>query len=135
AQARARRRPSLLSNATALRKANRDRRCRSPAGARPSPGTRRVFMSTTCLITGATGLVGSHLAEACAARGLGVRALVRPGSNASLLERVGAEVVRGDLADDASLRRAVEGADYVFHCAAKVGDWGPVEEYRKVNVH
>jgi nucleoside-diphosphate-sugar epimerase len=28
----------------------------------------------------------------------------------------------------------VDGADCVFHCAARVGDWGPVEEYRTVNV-
>ena len=28
----------------------------------------------------------------------------------------------------------MEGIDAVVHCAAKVGDWGPVEEYRKVNV-
>src|SRR5258708_551355 len=90
-------------------------------------------MSATCLITGATGLVGSHLAEACATRGLGVRALVRPGTDAVLLDGL-AEVVRGDLGDADSLRRAVDGADYVFHCAAKVGDWGPVEEYRRINV-
>jgi len=91
-------------------------------------------MSSTCLITGATGLVGSHLAEACAARGLGVRALVRPATDAALLGPTGAEVVRGDLGDADSLRRAVRGADYVFHCAAKVGDWGPVEDYRVINV-
>src|SRR5262249_4697177 len=52
----------------------------------------------------------------------------------SLLEPLGAELVRGDLADADSLRRAVAGADYIFHCAAKVGDWGPVEDYRVVNV-
>jgi nucleoside-diphosphate-sugar epimerase len=92
-------------------------------------------MSVTCMITGATGLVGSHLTEASLARGLKVRALVRPASDASELEARGAEIARGDLADADSLRRAVEGADYVFHCAARVGDWGPVEEYRKINVH
>src|SRR5204862_7652590 len=90
-------------------------------------------MSATCLITGATGLVGSHLAEACAARGLGVRALVRPGTDASLLDNLG-EVVRGDLGDTDSLRRAVEGIDYVFHCAAKVGGRCPVDEYGRADV-
>jgi nucleoside-diphosphate-sugar epimerase len=89
---------------------------------------------TTCLITGATGFVGSHLAEACAARGLSVRALARPGSDAALLERIGATVCRGDLADAASVPAALEGVEVVFHTAAKVGDWGPVEEYRTVNV-
>jgi nucleoside-diphosphate-sugar epimerase len=91
-------------------------------------------MSTTCLITGATGFVGSHLAEACQARGLTVRALVRPGSDAAFLERLGALIVRGDLTDAAAVRQAVEGADLILHCAAKVGDSGPVEEYRAVNV-
>src|SRR5207302_2849511 len=33
-----------------------------------------------------------------------------------------------------AIGRAVEGADYVVHCAAKVGDWGPVADYRAVNV-
>jgi nucleoside-diphosphate-sugar epimerase len=91
-------------------------------------------MAHTCLITGATGCVGSHLAEACAARGWGVRALARPGSDTALLERLGAAVVPGDITDGAAARTALEGADVVFHCAAKVGDWGPVEDYRAVNV-
>jgi nucleoside-diphosphate-sugar epimerase len=89
---------------------------------------------TTCLITGATGFVGSHLVEACASRGWTVRALVRAGSDVALLERIGATVVRGDMTDGEALRNALEGVDVVFHCAAKVGDWGPVEDFRAINV-
>jgi nucleoside-diphosphate-sugar epimerase len=91
-------------------------------------------MSSICFITGATGFVGGHLAEACKERGLAVRALARPGSDTALLERLGAEIRRGDLTDAQAVRAAVDGADLVFHCAAKVGDWGPVEDYRAVNV-
>ena len=91
-------------------------------------------MSITCLITGATGCVGGRLAEACRARGLNVRGLARPNSDASVLEACGATVVRGDLADAAAVRDALQGVTVVFHCAAKVGDWGPVEDYRAVNV-
>jgi nucleoside-diphosphate-sugar epimerase len=91
-------------------------------------------MPTTCLITGATGFLGGHLAEACAARGLAVRGLCRPGSDASLLERAGILVVRGDLEDPASLPAALDGVDVVFHCAARVGDWGPADDYRRINV-
>ncbi len=91
-------------------------------------------MPSTCLITGATGFVGGHLAEAARARGLAVRTLARPGSDSALLERLGAEVVRGDLTDAGAVGKAAEGVDLVFHCAAKVGDRGPIEEYRAVNV-
>ena len=89
---------------------------------------------TPCLITGATGFVGSHLAEACLERGLTVRALARPGADTRLLEAKGALVCRGDLVDPGSLPAALEGVGVVFHCAARVGDWGPPEEYRAVNV-
>jgi nucleoside-diphosphate-sugar epimerase len=89
-------------------------------------------MAATYLITGATGLVGGHLAEACVTRGP-TRALVRPGADAGSLPS-GVEVVPGDLTDSDSLRRAVSGVEVIFHCAAKVGDWGPVEDYRAVNV-
>jgi nucleoside-diphosphate-sugar epimerase len=91
-------------------------------------------MSAACLITGATGFVGSWLAEACVSHGFTVRGLARPSADVSLLEACGAAVARGDLTDAASVRAALEGADVVFHCAAKVGDWGTVEEYRAVNV-
>lgn len=86
------------------------------------------------LITGATGLVGSHLAEACVERGYSVVTLARPTSDTRLLEKLGVRIIRGDLADAPALEQAVAGADVVVHCAAKVGDWGPVEEYRRVNV-
>jgi nucleoside-diphosphate-sugar epimerase len=93
---------------------------------------------TSCLITGATGFVGGHMAEACVRRGFGVRALVRPGSDTSLLEKGNVTLVRGDLADaqtnSAVLSEALSGVEVVFHCAARVGDWGPVEDYRAVNV-
>jgi nucleoside-diphosphate-sugar epimerase len=91
-------------------------------------------MASVCLITGATGFVGSHLAEACAARGIPVRTVARPGSDTALLERLGADIRRGDLTDADLVCQAADGVDLVFHCAAKVGDWGPVEEYRAVNV-
>jgi nucleoside-diphosphate-sugar epimerase len=96
--------------------------------------TARRFSLTTCLITGASGFLGGHLAEACAAKGWEVRALVRAASDTSALTHPGITLVRGDLADPASLPAALEGVEVVFHTAAKVGDWGPAESYRAVNV-
>ncbi len=87
------------------------------------------------LVTGATGLVGSHVAEQARQRGIRVRALCRPGSDTSLLRDWGVEIVAGDLDDAASLQQACAGAKVIVHCAAKVGDWGPTDEYRQINVH
>ncbi|NBR04327.1 MAG: NAD-dependent epimerase/dehydratase family protein [Planctomycetes bacterium] len=93
-----------------------------------------IMNNHTCLITGAGGLVGSSLAEACVKRGYKVKALIRSGSDGSFLEKLGVEVIRGDLQDKNLPKEATQGVDTVFHCAAKVGDWGTVDSYRQVNV-
>ena len=88
----------------------------------------------TIFITGATGLVGGHAAEEALRRGHRVRALVRSSSDTRWLDQLGVEKVPGDLEDAESLRRGVAGADWVFNCAAKVGDWGTLAEFRRLNV-
>ena len=86
------------------------------------------------LVTGAAGLLGSHVAELVLERGDAVRVLVRPGEDVSWLTKAGAEVCRGDLTDRLSLEAAVDGVDLVLHCAARMGPWGPEVEYDLVNV-
>jgi nucleoside-diphosphate-sugar epimerase len=85
-------------------------------------------------ITGATGLVGGHVAEEALRRGHRVRALVRPTSDTRRLDQWGVDKIPGDLEDDRALRQGLAGADWVFNCAAKVGDWGTLEEFRRLNV-
>src|SRR5262249_7759026 len=82
-----------------------------------------------------TGFVGGHIAEACIARGAKVSTIARPGSDTSFLERLGVQIRRGDLMDGRLVGDAIDGANVIVHCAAQVGDWGRVEEYREVNVH
>ena len=77
------------------------------------------------LVTGATGLLGSHLVERLVERGEPVRALVRANSDSRALKDLPVEIVTGDLLDVPSLERAVAGVDVVYHCAARLGDWGP----------
>ena len=85
-------------------------------------------------ITGGTGLVGSHVAEEAVKRGLHVKALARQGSDTKFLEHLGVEIVKGDLADAQSLELGVANCELVINCAAKVGDWGTLEEFRALNV-
>lgn len=94
-----------------------------------------IFTDTDLLlITGATGLVGSHVAERARSLGLRTRALVRGASDSRLLDGWGVEKADGELTDPESLQKAAAGVTLVVHCAAKVGDWGPVDDYRAINV-
>ncbi len=71
------------------------------------------------LITGGTGFIGSHLAEAVCARGAPLRCLIRRDSfkRRPCALPAATEVVFGDLVSGEGLREAVEGADTVIHLA------------------
>lgn len=88
----------------------------------------------TVLVTGATGLLGSHLTELLIARGDRPRVLVRPGDSMNGLADANVDICWGDLADRAALEAAVTGVDRVLHCAARTGPWGPEAEYERANV-
>jgi len=81
----------------------------------------------TILVTGATGRQGGAVAARLLADGWGVRALTRdPASTkAKALKEAGAEVVRGDLDDPASLAAAAEGVWGAFSVHAGAYEGGP----------
>ena len=87
------------------------------------------------VITGATGLLGSHIVEQLVARGERVRALVRPSSDVTFLRQLGVELAHSDLQDVAALRRAVAGAELVYHVAARVGDYGTWAQFQEQVIH
>jgi dihydroflavonol-4-reductase len=74
-------------------------------------------------VTGATGFVGSHVAEQLEAMGAEVRVLVRKSSRTENLDILKAERVTGDLRDFDSLKKAIEGCEFVFHVAADYRLW------------
>jgi 2-alkyl-3-oxoalkanoate reductase len=73
------------------------------------------------LVTGANGFLGRHVVSALLARGIDVRAMVRP---AARLEAFGwpssVEVFTADLRTSRELQRAFEGVDVLLHLAAVV---------------
>ncbi|MCM3848329.1 NAD(P)H-binding protein [Pseudonocardia sp. DR1-2] len=69
-------------------------------------------MTTTVLVTGATGGIGGHLLTALAGRDVTVRALVRDPDR--LAGAGGVEVVRGDLRDPDAVAAALDGVDAAF---------------------
>lgn len=89
----------------------------------------RVFL------TGGTGLVGRHCAEEFAARGIELRALIRPTSDRSHLEAFGCDLVVGDISDPDSLSGLMTGCEVVVHCAAQLGGSGATwEVHERTNV-
>ncbi|REK91804.1 NAD-dependent epimerase/dehydratase family protein [Streptomyces inhibens] len=87
------------------------------------------------LVTGASGFLGGHIVDGCLREGHHVRALVRENSNHERLRAIpGLEVVRGDLRDAESLRRATQDIDIVHHSAARVVDYGSHTQFRDTNV-
>jgi dihydroflavonol-4-reductase len=81
------------------------------------PHTDLSWHGRTVFLTGGTGFVGSHLADALVARGARVRCLVR--RDPKWLEGTAVEFVEGSLLDPEALLRGVKGADIVFHMAGR----------------
>jgi dihydroflavonol-4-reductase len=75
------------------------------------------------LVTGASGFVGSAVARAAQQRGYQVRVLIRASSPRCNLAGLDAEVVEGDMRDEAAVSRALEGVRYLFHVAADYRLW------------
>jgi len=86
------------------------------------------------LITGASGLVGSHLVERLRRDGWELRALVRDRATAGWLKAQSVDLRDGDTQDAAAFRRAAEGAQFIFHCAAVITPRGGWEAYRAPNI-
>jgi sterol-4alpha-carboxylate 3-dehydrogenase (decarboxylating) len=82
------------------------------------------------LVTGATGFLGNRIVKMLVDEGKKVRVFVRQDYND---DRV--EVLKGDLTDLDSIRRAVKGVDVVFHTASFIS-WNPndTDKLEKINI-
>ena len=88
----------------------------------------------TAFVTGGSGFIGGRLIERLVSEGATVRALARSDDSERKVAVLGAEPVRGDLADTAAIAAGAAGCEFAFHLAAHLGEWGEIEEFERHNV-
>ena len=94
-----------------------------------------VRVSMVTLVTGATGLVGNAIVRSLVERRREVRVLARTPDKARRLVPEGVDVVRGDVTEGDSLKRAFEGVSVAYHAAGLPEQWLPDEgTFDRVNV-
>ncbi len=86
------------------------------------------------LLTGATGFIGSHVAEALCEQGFSCVAFVRYPSRLSERLVRSCEVRTGDIRDAAAIADAMRGCSSVVHIAGLAADWGSDEDFHAMNV-
>ena len=87
------------------------------------------------LVTGANGLLGSHVTKTLSEQKFSARAMVRKGSDLKALGGVNCELFEGLITDKNDVEKAVSGCDYVIHIAAKTSQSSSnVEAFYKPNV-
>ena len=84
------------------------------------------------LVTGGGGFLGGAIVRRLVERGWSVRAFQR--GHYPLLDELGVEQIRGDIADPEAVSGVVDGCDIVFHLAAKVEPWGAYKPFYRTNV-
>ena len=81
-----------------------------------------MTVSGTVVVTGAGGFIGGRAVEILHASGRAhVRAVVRRWSTAARIGRMPVDIRRADVTDPATLADAMQGADFVLHCARADG--------------
>lgn len=74
-----------------------------------------------CLITGATGHIGSALLEELLKNDYKIRVLILKNDDSTLIEKLGVEICYGDVRNIDDVRAAARGVDTIFHLAGIIG--------------
>lgn len=81
------------------------------------------------LITGATGFIGTRLANALAEKGHTVHALYRSKEKAKAIAHPNIKLFKGDILNTESLKTAIEGCEQVYHIAAFTDVWAKDNQF------
>jgi len=88
-----------------------------------------------CLVTGATGFLGTNLVHELVNAGWNVRAFGLPGSDTPYIRDLPIEVIFGDVTRKGDVEEAVQGCEYVFHVAGDTSWWNKrFDKQREINV-
>lgn len=103
-----------------------------------SPDPQRLcylqHMAESLLVTGASGFLGRNIVRGFVAGGHAVRGLVRSDASADFVRQIGAEPVRGDIMDRASLEAAMQGAAALVHAAADTHHGRATPQQMRTNI-
>lgn len=91
-------------------------------------------MQQKVLITGANSLLGTHVIHELLAAGYAVRGLLRRRNSYVGNTHPALELIEGSFTDRNTLRQTMQGCRYVIHCAARTGQSGDYNSYKKINV-
>ena len=83
-----------------------------------------MYSDKNILVTGGTGMIGSHLVELLLEKNANVRIVAHKREIPPELEDMGLDVVSGDLTEKKFVEESVKDMDYVFHLAAYTGGLG-----------
>ena len=92
-------------------------------------------MSKKVLVTGANGLLGANIVAHLVKKGYEAVAMVRKGSNIKSLQGINCDIFEGDVTSFYDLEKAIDGCDYVIHCAARTKQYpSKLEYYKRINI-
>ncbi len=89
-----------------------------------------------CLVTGATGFLGTNLVHELVQEGWDVSAFGLPGSNAEFIKDLPIDIIYGDITNYRDIENAVGNNEYVFHVAGDTSWWKKrFDIQRNINVN
>jgi nucleoside-diphosphate-sugar epimerase len=92
------------------------------------------FSQKTILITGIEEFIGLRAAELSIAKGMKVKGLQTTQTKFPEAEKLGIEIIKGNITDSQIAQQACQGVDIVFHTAQLAEEAGDIKHFREINV-